>query len=328
MYKNTEMLKVIFFNNAHIGDTFLAQPFVKNIVDYNPGLDYYIYVECNDFIYTSIIKDIKNIMNFDFFDSKSISDVTSKKEHIKHHIVEKLNNICYYYNETENLLIINTWQGLFNLPGIYKPNSCDLPGYIGFYNSLINEINRVSHLNLVFNNSHDLILPTFPILNIDKFFKFRDDHVGKKLIFYYNIKACSGQSFPIKSDIEHNEIISKLADDPNSIIFIPYKNNDIADRENIIFVNDMFNLTLDDTCENVYYYILIASHCDISYYFDTGRCFLYLNSQFIKNNPDGKIRIHFACNDYYYNIFNRFFGNKPYNRLMIVHNHQDILRVI
>jgi hypothetical protein len=56
-------LKIIFFNNMHIEDTYLIQPFIKNIVDNNiDKYEFYYYVCYNYYIYDDLM-NINNIIN-------------------------------------------------------------------------------------------------------------------------------------------------------------------------------------------------------------------------------------------------------------------------
>ena len=64
----TSKIKVVFFNSFMIGDTFFAQPFVKNIIDNNgDNFEYYIMSRFNYFIYQSILPNINIIENHDQF---------------------------------------------------------------------------------------------------------------------------------------------------------------------------------------------------------------------------------------------------------------------
>ena len=54
-------LNILFYNNAHIGDIYFSQPYIKNIIDSNgDNFCYYIYCECNYFIFTNLFPNIKN----------------------------------------------------------------------------------------------------------------------------------------------------------------------------------------------------------------------------------------------------------------------------
>ena len=70
----------------------------------------------------------------------------------------------------------------------------------------------------------------------------------------------------------------------------------------------------------------MAYDSDISIYFDSGRSFLYLNSNFIleKNN---NLRFYFAIDNNYYNKLND--GNiikKDYMKFLEVSNYNDIIK--
>jgi len=347
-------LKILFYNNAHIGDIHFSQPYVKNIIDSNgDNFDYYIYCECNYFIFTNLFPNIKKI--------KEHPEIYNIMQSYDFHPGEKL----YYYDRNNNILLLGTWYANFTrLSGVSCPINCDLLAYFDFYNLVIQRLNAEYDMCVNFtpfqisqsatpstllyaseagslnekicNISSKPIIPEFPKIDIQKFLDYKkiQNYKNKQIVFYYNVLAASSQRFPVNNHEEHLQIIKELLT-KDIILFLPYKIDSIIHyiRENnitnIIFVDDMFNLTFDEDCENIYYYIKISQYCDISFYFDTGRCFLYVNNEFIENNNnilDVK-RYHFANNPYYYNTFNKYF-EKSYSEYICSNNYTDIIHFV
>jgi hypothetical protein len=71
----------------------------------------------------------------------------------------------------------------------------------------------------------------------------------------------------------------------------------------LYFAPIIFNMAINRSCYNLYFYAKVAHHCDMALYFDTGRNFIYVNQEFIddyKNNVNRNTKIHFALNDKYF----------------------------
>ena len=328
-------IRILFYNNAHIGDIFFSQPYIKNIVDSNQDtFDYYTYCECNYFILTSLLPNVKKI-----------------KEYPEIYNILQSYNFCpgeqlYHYDRINNILLLNTWWTSFKrLPSVTIPNICDLVAYFHFYKLIIDRVNIEYNLSINFRPlrneypksvSQRLILPEYPKINIQTFLNYKtiQNNNNKKVVFYYNVLAISGQPFPVNNHEEHLHIIKELQR-KDIILFLPYKIDIIVNYifenkiTNIIFADDMFNLTFDEDCENIYYYAKIAQHCDTSFYFDTGRCFLYVNNEFIENNNNihNCKRYHIANDRYHYDLFNKFY-EKPYSDLIGCNNYTNVIHFI
>jgi len=321
-----EKLKIVFYNNAHIGDIFFSQPYVKNIINSNGDkFDYYIYCECNYFIFTNLFSNIKKI--------KEHPEIYNIIQSYNFHPGEKL----YYYDRDNNVLLLGTWYANFKrLTDVSPPLNCDLIAYNDFYKLVIQKVNAEYNICVNFNISSIPIFPEFPNINIQKFLDYKKIQNDKniQIVFYYNVLACSSQRFPVNNHEQHLHIIIELLKKENIVLFLPYKIENIVNYinenniTNIIFVDDMFYLSsTDEDCSNIYYYSKIALHCEVSFYFDTGRCFLYVNNEFIENNILGCKRYHVSNDSYYYDMFNKYFDNS-YSSFVCCNNHIDIIHFI
>lgn len=337
-----ESIDIIFCNFYHIGDTHFAQPFVKNIVKNNPNHKYYIFNHYNTFCYLNQINNIKDIN--DYIDLKNkVSNILG---------IHNYNNIDHQYNNSEiinkceipkltpyfttiynsdlKILLINTWIGC--LLETYPILETNFISYSKSYHILTNNINITYNLNLIHDISDNSdILPSIDKIYIESFINIKNDayNKNKKVIFYYNYVAKSGQQFPINNEDEHNTIIKYLS--LKYIVIIPHKNlyldNYIKENniDSIIFAEDLIFIDEYYSCRNLYYFSQMAYDSDISIYFDSGRNFLYANKNFI-NNPNDNIRIYFSNNiKYYQNINDPAIIPKEYMQYIQVYNYNDIL---
>jgi hypothetical protein len=308
-----ENIIIIFYNLLHVGDTHFAQPFVKNIIKNNPNNEFYIFHDYNTFSYLNEISSIKDINLYENIKSKIINilNINLKRTifnplEIKS-IHEFLPEGCYYtkiYDPFSKILIINTWVGTF--AKMEEIVECNLITYNNYYTNTINEINNIYNLNIVYDNSINLdLFPCISNLEIDSFNNIKNN-TNKKIVFYYNYLARSGQSFPIKNEDEHNYIIKYLS--TLYIIVVPYKSSTLYEYINqtnctsILFAEDLINIDEFYTCKNLYYYAQMANDSDIAIYFDNGRSFLYANKNFILNNNN--LKIHFSNTEKFYKNIN------------------------
>lgn len=315
-------ITIIFCNFFHIGDTYFAQPFVKNIIINNPNNDYYIFNNYNTYCYLNEISNIKDINSNIDLKKKIyrilniyIKDSTIDESNLS--INEKI-NICDFlsvypmfhilYDNKLKMLLINTWIG--SIREVYPLIECNLVSYNESNNLIINEVNNLYDLNIKYDNSINLnLLPDFKKIHIISFLILKNNafNMNKKIIFYYNYIGKSSQEFPIKNEDEHNFIIKELS--KKYIIIVPFKNinleNYILDNNNesIIFAEKLFDFNECYSCKNLYYYAQMANDSDISVYFDNGRSFLYINKTYIINN-NNNLRLHFTNNIYYYKNIN------------------------
>jgi hypothetical protein len=333
-------ITIIFCNFNHIGDTHFAQPFVKNIINNNPNNQYYIFNNYNTYCYLDQINNLKDIeshsnlkvivfrmLNLDIHNNSRDKYNFSEKTNICTPPEFKSNFLTKYDNEFK-ILLINTWIG--PLIGLYPIIECNLISYHKCYNMLINDINNLYDLNIKYNNNFEIInlLPFINKMYIEHFSNIKNS-TNKKIVFYYNYLAKSGQSLPINTENEHNLVIKHLS--LKYIVIIPYKSIELQDyiKENnvssIIFGDDLININEFYSCKNLYSYAQMAYDSDISIYFDNGRSFLYINSNFIieKNN---NLRLHFANDRRYYDLLNdEKLVEKDFVKYVEVNNYSDII---
>jgi hypothetical protein len=214
------------------------------------------------------------------------------------------NNFLFY----DNIFFIKIWIG--NIKTDTLSIECNLLNCNIYYNSIINNINNKynTNLNLIKNLN---LLPSIPYTNIDKFLLFKKD---KKIIFYYNYYANSGQF----SNINHDENIIKLANKYNDYYICCAIKPDNVSNFNIISLED-FDYIKEPSCENVAKAYYCAINSEIVCSFDTGACFYYLNDKFNENFKG--IWYHYISDIHYYNNLNKDLNNN----VKIIYSIDEIL---
>uniref|UniRef100_A0A6C0BVY8 Uncharacterized protein n=1 Tax=viral metagenome TaxID=1070528 RepID=A0A6C0BVY8_9ZZZZ len=301
----SNQIKIVFYNFFNIGDTYFAQPFVKNIIDNNGNnFQYYIMAKFNYFIYQSILPDINIIDN----DNINLSS-------------GNLQSYDYYFFKEQNILFINTWIGNYIYIHCHRKEyfltyyketmvECDPVSYIKSYQTMLNLILNKENIKINYNNDPLLAVPTFPPnLDINKFLNFKKNNTGKKIVFFNNYYPGSGQILSIHNVDDRIRIIDFFIK-KNYIVLLPEYEHYLQvykEKNNVIdlyFAPVIFDMVINKSCYNVYFNAKVAHNCDVVLYFDTGKNFTYLNQEFIdeyKNNINRNTKIHFGISNYYFN---------------------------
>ncbi len=320
----SDKIKIIFYNFFNIGDTFFAQPFVKNIVDNNgDNFEYYILSNFNFLIYTCILPDIK-IIQCDILKDLNID--------ISYNDLAYLN---YYHSKKHGILFINTWVHTlcYYLTGL---ESCEPVSHIKAYKILLNIILGSERIHIKYNDDPSIAIPIFPPnLDISNFLNFKNSITDKKIVFINNYPPGGGQLFPIHNVLDFIKIIDYFIKN-NYIVLLPHSDEIIKKykEENnfnscIYFVTEMFNIHIDKSCYNVYFCAKVAHYCDVVIYFDTGKNFTYVNKEFLddyKNNIIRSNKIHIgAYEDYYKNIHSSIHIPDGYVKFILANGGDDIV---
>lgn len=334
----TSKIKIVFYNMFNVGDTFFAQPFVKNIIDNNGDqFEYYIVSKFNYFIYQSIIPDINIIVNHDDFLHENNINLSR----------DDLNSYDYYFFNKQNILFINTWIGNYiyihchrkeYFLTYYKESmvECDPVSYIKSYQTMLNLILNKENIKINYNNDPLLAVPTFPPnLDINKFLDFKKNNTGKKIVFFNNYYPGSGQILSIHNVDDRIRIIDFFIN-KNYIVLLPEYEHYLQvykEKNNVIdlyFAPVIFDMVINTSAYDVYLYAKIAHNCDLALYFDSGRNFIYINQEFIdeyKNNINRNTKIHFAQTDIYFKpISNPVYFPEGYVNYIQASNCDEIIK--
>lgn len=335
----TSKIKIIFFNYFNIGDTFFAQPFVKNIIDNNGDqFEYYIMSRFNYFIYQSILSNINIIVNHDqFLNENNI-------------ILSCYNQLVYndyLFFKEQNILFINTWIGnllighmkgdaYFNKYYKESVNECDPVSYIKSYQKMLDIILEKENIKINYNPDHSLVLPIFPPkLDIIHFLNFKKDNSDKKIVFFNNYYANSGQLLSIHNIDDRIRIIDFFIKKNYIVLLADYEHdlqvykieNNIID---LYFAPVIFHMVKNTSCYNVYFFAKVAHHCHVALYFDTGKNFIYVNQEFIDDynkNINRNTKIHIGRNNYYFkNLSNPVYFPDGYVKFIQANGADDIIQ--
>lgn len=335
----SDKVKIIFFNYFNIGDTYFAQPFVKNIIDNNGDVfEYYIMSKFNYFIYQSIIPDINIIINHNHFLNENNIYIS----------VEDLNYYDYFYFKEQNIIFINTWIGNYlyshchnkeHFLTYYKEsvNECDPVSYIKSYQITLKILLEKENIKINYNNDPLLAIPTFPPnLDINHFINFKKNS-DKKIVFFNNYYACSGQPLSMCNISDRICIINYFIQKNYIVLLSEYEHDlQIYKEQNnltdLYFAPLIFDMVINTSCYNVYFYAKIAHNSDIALYFDTGKNFTYINEEFINeynNNVNRNTKIHIGVNNYFFkNLSNPIYFPEGYVKFIEANGGSDIIEKI
>ena len=264
---------ILFYNLYHIGDTFFAQPFIKEFCKLNIDYNISLFVNYNWGLY----KDIENLNIIDIDDNYrdlNFSPHNFTPENLINYndtyysILNTISNKDIYKVINDDTLCINTWIGSWNYVNQPVSYECSPININNRFIDIIKDINNNYNLDLKYNTP-EILLPILPKMTVDF-------NKTTKSIFYYNYFPRSGQVFPL--DFSHHDMIiqhlsSKFKD---YIIYIPFKSN--IQCENVVYTRDKFNIIETPSCKNVIENVHIAMLCDIVMSYDIGACFYYCNS--------------------------------------------------
>lgn len=343
-----DKIKIVIYNNFNIGDTYFAQPFVRNLVENNKDtFDFYFLCKFNTCAYSDAIPGIKNVLEY----QELLEDF---KIYNKDCNIEFYGPVCphnymiHNYIPNKKILFINTWIGNFikdinKTPYIlemYKDakfEEMNITSYNDYYIATLKDI--YNKYNIMLKFIPDNSLPTFPKLDsniVNRFNEFKKT-CNKKLVYLINYPGCSGQPMAFKQMSDFIPIINCLIK-KNYIVLLPNKDSELLcyklfhNIDDIKFMTDEFNLTIDSSCKNLYYCTQFGNNCNVTISFDTGRNYLYMNNEFIKdfkNNNTNK-KYHFGTWDKFYNnlLNNKLLAPPNYVQFIKATNYVEIVNYI
>jgi hypothetical protein len=314
------MKKILFFNKFHIGDHLFCKSFIKQFCEINKNIDISLLINYNSFLFSdipnlniiisSINKNYNNNLIINDIDPLNISNINNN-DFIYHSTIINNFNETIHYIINNDTIYINLWIGTArNIQNLSTDNiEANVIECNKYYNFIINFINNNYNLNINLIKNIDEF-PIIPYTNIDNFLNFK---LNKKIIFYYNYKPKSGQSF---DNINHEENIKYLSNKYKDHIICcaikpTYYNNNIISIDN-------FDYKIDITCENVAKSYYCALNSNIIFIFDVGACWYYLNDEFQEKFKG--IAFHITNFTNYYNKLNNNYKNTSKKNKIILLN--------
>ena len=281
---------ILLYNNAHIGDIFIGQRIIQNIIKGNPDKNIKFYCPYNRFI----MNDISGALFLPPPDAEQ-----SLKAHLQNN-----NHFIFAQMPNPTVLMINFWIAAIRdfTPGIdiecnpYLIQEAVIEGLkrIQEQFGIVLHYDRLSKIEL---------LPMIPFTRTDSFSYWKQQNT-KKTLFYFNYSPKSGQLFPISEphEIHHQDIVQHIvATNPDLLVVVPSWSG--SEHPNIIDCSKLFDCVESLSCENIYKVHQIASQCDYRIIYDIGACFPFFNSQF--SISKSKI-FHVSSNTLYYAKFKNY----------------------
>lgn len=203
-----EICGLIFYSNGHNGDIHYSRNFVKDLISSIPAPAEYQF-NCSP----KIVKDIKNISfcnfkNMQFYNNEIV------------------------YDESNKLLLINTWVGSSGAKFIQNEIGCSLTANYAKFKEIYSALNL--QIKDLINYIPDVIWNEYDIHFVDTFLK---NNIYKKYVLVSNGNVLSGQSSPVN----FNKIISRLSDSYNNIGFIFTDNNNKINKSNVFYTSDFIH---------------------------------------------------------------------------------------
>lgn len=290
-------MKIIIYNDMHIGDSFFAKSFIKKLVEVNNDIPIEMIIYYNSSLFRDIkgLKIIEGSKNNEYQRNDFNGDIEPRyiidfnnEEYLEH----KGNTDKYlkaynsnYYDKDKNILYLKLWFGCAKM----NHDELDQKAYNRYYKNLIDFVNNNYRLNIknIPDNYEDL--PEIPYIDTNEIDK------NKKIIFYYNNYPNSGQAYP---NINHDVILQELGE--------TFKNHEIitvlktsVNMKNVKSLEKDYNKKKQIDCMNLLYAYHCALKAELVFSFDTGPCFYYCNKNF---NRDFKgIWLHCGVANFYFN---------------------------
>ena len=305
-----DSIKIIFYNNYHIGDHLFIKSFIKQFCELNKTFDISLLISYNTFLFSDISNlniiipsndtDYTNSNFNGWFDPIFATNINNDKYLFYKKIIETMISpeIKYFLYNNE-IIFINMWIGANKDKSFINLLECNLINCNNYYNNIIKGINNNYNTKINLINYID-ILPNIPNTNIDNFLNLKLSN--KKIIFYYNYYPNSNQNF---KNINHEYNIKALS--------LKYKDYIICcaikpeyTANNIVYM-EYLGYKKDITCENVAKALYCAINSNYVFSFDVGACFYYLNDIF--NNSFNGIWYHISYTDIFYKPVNNILNN-------------------
>jgi hypothetical protein len=281
---------ILLYNNAHIGDIFIGQQIITNIIKCNPDKNIKFYCPYNRFI----MNDVSGAL---FLPPPDIEqNLKLFLQHNDHFIFSQMPN--------PDLLMINFWIAAIRdfTPG--KSIECN-PDEI--QNAVIEGLKKINETHGIIINYNRLskkeLVPIIPFTQTNTFTLWKQQNT-KKTLFYFNYLPKSGQTFPFPEsyEIHHREIVENiLKTNPDLLVLVPSWSG--IEHPNILDCVKLFNCVESISCENIYKVNQIASQCDYRIVYDIGACFPFFNSKFSESTCK---TFHVSANSLYHPIFKNY----------------------
>ena len=268
---------LLFYNIAHIGDSFEIQQIIKNIIRCNPEKNIKFYLPYNHFI----MNDVSG--NLLFKEENYTNQQTIELSNWLHYTFYQQPLINYrkvnFPNDDGEFMIINTC--LMRLHRFKEVTEMDPISFQEAYIMQLDEMRQIYGIDIKYNKLTTAeLLPRIPDTNIDLFHKWKAS-TKEPVLFYLNYLPMSNQKIPCTTDEQHESVILHIAEvNRNLIILVPKFTEKIRWKKNIISCEELFDYKESISCENLYKINKILCKCEYSVHYDIGASMTYMNTDF------------------------------------------------
>ena len=305
---------ILLYNNAHIGDIFIGQQIITNIINCNPDKNIKFYCRYNHFIMSDVSRAL-------FLPPPDV------EQNLKAHL-QNNNHFIFAQMPTPDLLMINFWVLALQY---FTPNALLECNPYSIQEAVIEGLKKIKeHFGISINYdrlSKISLIPKIPFTQTNTFTLWKQQNTKKKL-FYFNYLPKSGQAFPFSEpyEIHHQKIIENIVKtNPDLLVLVPSFSG--IEHPNILDCGKLFNCVESVSCENIYELNQIASQCDYRIIYDVGACFTFFNSKFSESTCK---TFHVSANLMYYPIFKNYLDSVNLNTEnyinVLCHNTDDIIQ--
>lgn len=306
-------MKICFFSNYHIGDSFFAHPYIKWICENNKDITFFLLIFCGYELFIDI-PNLKKLQDLNY--NKEI--VNGNSPEFNSNLDKKLLNMIqskhrenlftFNYNN-ENYIAFNIW--CVSLGMTYEEDLNTEKMQKGFYDNL-NKLNEKFKLNIVnkYISNFD-ILPSLIDVDITKFFEWYNT-TNKKKVFIYNYKPRS-----LYYHINIDNVVFSLVKKYTNINFIVamYQDN-LKNLPNVKFCDIDFECKKDISCKNLLMEEKISRLCDIVIMTPTGSAMFFLNKNILNYNN----KKYMLENEKYTNKLNSYYNYCLNSNIKIIEN--------
>lgn len=290
-------MKIIIYNDMHIGDSLFAKSFVKKLVEVNDNIPIEMIIYYNSSLFEDIegLKFIKGSKSNEYIRTNFNGEIEPKKvidfnneEYLVHKEITDKYLKAYnsnYYDNKNDILYLKLW---FGCAKMRSEDELHQTTYNNYYKKLIDFVNDIYGLNIKNIPDDYAELPEIPKIDTSIF-------NNKKYIFYYNTYGNSGQAYP---NINHDVVIQMLGEIFSNYEIVTVLKTTVK-LNNVKSLEDDYNQKKPVDCRNLLYAYNCALNAELVFSFDTGSCFYYCNKHF---NRDFKgLWFHCGISNFYFN---------------------------
>lgn len=318
-------MKIIIYNDMHIGDSLFAKSFIKKLVEVNNNeIPIEMIIFYNSFLFTDItgLRFINGSKSNDYVISNFNGDIEPRKiiqydneEYLQQHkkITDKYlkDYDSNYFDNDNDILYLKLWFGCAKMK---SEDELKQNVYNTYYRNLIAFVNDKYNLTIKNIPIDYFDLPEIPYVDTSIF-------DNKKFILYYNTYGNSGQAYP---NINHDVVIQALSEKFKNYEIVTVLNTSVT-NENVKSLESDYNQKKLIDCRNLCFAYNCALKAEIVFSFDTGASFYYCNKNFDKDFNG--TWFHCGISNFYFNQIKENLSNSNKVKFIWIRHNEDFLNL-